>query len=1036
VAIPEKKGSRKYNTYLGLIDFGSSGSLINKELIEYADFDIKLNKKPIKWDTATGTLQTDGSVKVESYYLPQFTRKRQINTSFHMFTKRPKDKYDFILGRDLLRDLGLDIQYSTSQFVWDNIIVDMVPSGYWTQKKISAVAKTWTQRKQPKVEEELHLTQILPADYKSVNIAEIVKKQTHLDSDERNKLQTVQHDFQDLFAGERGNYNGDPITLELLPGSKPFYAKPFSIPKAYQQVTKDEIARLESIGILTKVASSEWAAPTFIIPKKNQTVRVITDFRGLNKCLKRNPYPMPKIPDIFKGMEKFRYATTIDLNMGYYSMQLSEQAKKLCVISLPWGLYQYNVLPMGVKPATDIFQQRMGALFFDMPVVVIYMDDTIVFGYADFNGHLVDVTEVLRRLQAAGMQVNPDKCLWFQPAVTYLGFNITRSGIQPQPDKIQGILNMQQPKTQKDIRRFVGMVNFYRDLYPQRAATLAPLTDLCGQKRKFVWGPEQESAFQKMKDIMAQNTMLTYPQFNKPFIIYTDASERQLGGVVTQDNKPLGFFSKKLTDTQRRYPVTEQELLAITETLKYFKHMLLGHSITIRTDHKNLTHPSSSHTSDRVLRQRLLLEEYGADIEYIQGEKNVVADALSRLPTNELFTFEPDEEFPLDLSIIAAKQLSDTQLTAELAKNPPKYTKIVRDTVTLYAHNTTEAVYVPTSMRASILQWYHTTLQHPGVKCMQATLKENFHWPGVDAAVESLVRTCETCQKCKLTAVRKYGKLPLPANTAIKPWEEVHVDLIGPWDVKYNSSAIPGKGTVEKIRALTVIDKATGWPEFIAIQNKTSYHIAILFDSEWLCRYPRPARVVYDNGSEFVGQEFQELLESYGIKPVATTVRNPRSNGVIERVHSTMGDMLRTMSFKGSDWFVDMQRFLDAVAWAVCVSVNPNIKYSPCHLAFNQDMLFRRAAAVDCNAINKERQKLLTASNEKENQSRVPKQYSPGDQILIVLDADERRSKPKMSAPTKGPFTITRVYTNGTVDINRGNITETINIRRIKPFHI
>jgi hypothetical protein len=99
-------------------------------------------------------------------------------------------------------------------------------------------------------------------------------------------------------------------------------------------------------------------------------------------------------------------------------------------------------------------------------------------------------------------------------------------------------------------------------------------------------------------------------------------------------------------------------------------------------------------------------------------------------------------------------------------------------------------------------------------------------------------------------------------------------------------------------------------------------------------------------------------------------------------------------------------------------------------------MLFRQAAAVDWTTINKERQKLLTASNEKENQSRVPKQYLPGDQILVVLDADERRSKPKMSAPTKGPFTITRVYTNGTVDINRGNITETINIRRIKPFHI
>jgi transposase InsO family protein len=143
------------------------------------------------------------------------------------------------------------------------------------------------------------------------------------------------------------------------------------------------------------------------------------------------------------------------------------------------------------------------------------------------------------------------------------------------------------------------------------------------------------------------------------------------------------------------------------------------------------------------------------------------------------------------------------------------------------------------------------------------------------------------------------------------------VDLIGPWDVKYNSTSVPGKSTIEKIQALTIMDKATGWPEFVAIRNKTSLHIASSFDSEWLCCYPRPAQVVYDNGSEFTRQEFQELLESYGIKPLATTIRNPWSNGVIERVHLTMGGMLRTITFSGSDWLNDMQRTLDAVAWAV-----------------------------------------------------------------------------------------------------------------------
>jgi hypothetical protein len=177
------------------------------------------------------------------------------------------------------------------------------------------------------------------------------------------------------------------------------------------------------------------------------------------------------------------------------------------------------------------------------------------------------------------------------------------------------------------------MVNFYRDLYPRRAETLAPLTDLCGKNKKFVWTEKQDAAFNSMKDIMARDAMLTYPKFDEPFIIYSNSSEHQIGGIVTQDNKPLGFFNKKLTDTQKRYPDIEQELLGITETLKYFHYMLLGHRIIVKTDHQNLTYPSTVHSSNRVLCQRLLLEEYGVDLQHIPGEHNVIADALSRLPT-------------------------------------------------------------------------------------------------------------------------------------------------------------------------------------------------------------------------------------------------------------------------------------------------------------------------------------------------------------------------------------------------------------------
>jgi len=989
---------------------------------------VQIARKKTKWETATGILETKGTTTIENCRLPQFTKNCAVSSTFHLFDKRSADKYDVILGRDLLQAIGMDIHYSTNQFVWDNISINMVPSGYWTKDKISSVAKTWNQR------EEIKLTEILPAAYQPTDVSTIAKQQTHLTSEEQSQLNNVLLDFQDLFLGQCGKFTGEPVTLELIPDANPFYAKPFAIPRAYEQTTKNEIKRLESLGILTQVKASRWAAPTFIIPKKDNTVRVITDFRGLNKCLVRKPYPIPKIPDIFRGMEKFRFATTIDLNMGYYSMPLAEESKQLCVISLPWGLYRYEVLPQGIKPATDIFQQRMNSLYYDMDNVDTFLDDTIVLGHSTFDDHLKDVIEVLKRLLAAGMQVNVAKCKWFQDSVTYLGFIITREGIKPQPEKIQGILHMQRPTTQKQVRRFVGMVNFYRDLYPKRAELLAPLTTLCGQKQKFFWGNEHEDAFKKVKQQIAQETMLTYPQFDQPFIVYTDASEKQIGGVVTQDNKPLGFFSRKLTDTQRRYPVTEQEILAITETLKYFKHMLFGHKITVRTDHKNLTHQLSTHSSDRVLRQRLLLEEYGVELEYIEGEKNVVADALSRLPTEEIFTFDAAVDYPLHLETLAMKQATDDFLAIALQHQPPAYVATKKEGHTIYVCQTTAAIYVPASLRAALLEWYHTNLQHPGIKRMQATVKTNFYWPGIDAAITKLVQTCDVCQQCKITAVKKYGKIPLPAHHKLSPWEEVHVDLIGPWDVRYNSSATPGKSTVEKIMALTIMDKATGWPEFVAIKNKTSYHISILFDSEWLCRYPRPAKVVFDNGTEFTGQEFQELLESYGIKAVPTTVRNPRSNGIIERVHLTMGDMIRTMTFSGSDWFSDMQRALDSVAWAVRTTVNPTIKHSPCHLAFSQDMIFRQAVKIDWDNIHNARLKTLAASNTKENKTRIPIQYAPGDKILIVLDSDERRGQPKMNKPTKGPFIVTKVHHNGTVEINRGHFHETINIRRIKPF--
>ena len=238
----------------------------------------------------------------------------------------------------------------------------------------------------------------------------------------------------------------------------------------------------------------------------------------------------------------------------------------------------------------------------------------------------------------------------------YLGYQISRKGIQPISKKVDAILAIASPRTRKQLRGFIGMVNFYRDMWPKRSELLAPLSSMTSDNVPFKWTEEHNKAFKKIKKTMARDTLLIFPDFNQKFDIHTDASKIQLGAIISQNGKPIAFYSRKLNPAQTRYSTTERELLSIVETLKEFKNILLGQQLVIHTDHQNLIH--NSFTSDRVMRWRLYLEEYSPDIEYIKGPENEAADALSRLPkilnnleqeegTNqvELFSLEEMAEF-------------------------------------------------------------------------------------------------------------------------------------------------------------------------------------------------------------------------------------------------------------------------------------------------------------------------------------------------------------------------------------------------------
>ena len=201
-----------------------------------------------------------------------------------------------------------------------------------------------------------------------------------------------------------------------------------------------------------------------------------------------------------------------------------------------------------------------------------YIDDLLVISKGNWEDHLDKLETVLERLKQAGLKVNAKKSFFGRGELEYLGYWITCKGVMPVPKKIEAIKNIATPKSIRDVRKFVGMVNYYRDMWIRQSDTLAPLTKLCSKSAKFIWKEEQEKAFNTMKKTLCRETILAYPDFSKPFDIHTDASHTQLGAVISQNKRPIAFYSRKLSDAQTRYTTTERELLAIVESLEEFRN--------------------------------------------------------------------------------------------------------------------------------------------------------------------------------------------------------------------------------------------------------------------------------------------------------------------------------------------------------------------------------------------------------------------------------------------------------------------------------
>ena len=1024
-----------------LFDSGSSATLINRNKVRLLH---KTKTEPTRWSTKAGSLKTTRKCKIK-FSLPEFHEGRDIEWNVYVDDNAlQQTKYDMIIGRDLMEHLGFDIMFSEKVMCWDNATAPMRSVDRFDNDEINYLEQEILSMNDPDTIGADRIQEIIDAKYSPADLEAVTKGCKELTVEEQVMLYNLLQKFAPLFDGSLGNWSTEPVDIELKdPNATPYHAKPYPVPYSQEQKLRQEVERLVLYGVLRKINRSEWASPMFTIKKPDDSLRSLADLRELNKRIKRKPFPLPKITDLLLKLEGFMWATSLDLNMGYYHIVLTPNASRLCTIVLPWGKYEYLRLPMGLCNSPDIFQEKMSELMTGLEFVRAYLDDLLIISKGSFKEHLDHLEQVLTRLQTAGLKINATKSTFCSSELKYLGYVINRKGILPHKQKVDAILQMKEPENRRALRRFLGMVNYYRDMWPQRSEILAPLTGLTSKKVKWKWTEECSKAFKKMLNLIAEETLLTYPNFQQPFDVHTDASKLQLGACISQEGKPIAFYSRKLNPAQTRYTTTERELLSIVETLKEFKTILYGQQLNVYTDHANLTYKNFN--TDRVLRWRLFLEEYGPILHYIKGEKNVVADALSRLPTDNNHIkqdleslYMAFESFEQDLNNdFSSHALTYSQLD-KAQKKDKSIMKILQQENSLYhlkdfhgGGKTTslicfkEKIVIPKLLQRHVISWYHTLLCHPGINRTEETIGQHLWWPKMRDQITNYVHSCPTCQRNKRKH-KKYGHVP-PKEAESIPWDVMCIDLIGPYKIRR-------KGKNDLVcRCVTMIDPATGWFEMHQYDDKRSITVANIAEQEWFSRYPWPTQVTFDRGKEFIGQDFRRMIkEDYGIKGKPITVRNPQANAIVERIHQVIGNIIRT--FELEDNYLDEEDpwkgIISATSFAVRSTYHTTLQKTPGQLVFNRDMIFNIQHAANWKIIKQRKQKLINKNNERENSKRIPHEYKTGDLVLL-----RRGNENKYESPYSGPHTILQVNDNGTVRMTVGAVTDTYNIRRLTPYH-
>ena len=461
-----------------------------------------------------------------------------------------------------------------------------------------------------------------------------------LTSEEKQQFIDLITEYQDIFVGPDKKLGQTDLAYHKIDvgNVKPIKIPPRKCPLAQREIINEELDKMLEQNVV-EPSDSPWSAPICLVKKSDGTYRFAIDFRGLNSVTEKDAYPLPNIRQIFDTLSGSKWYNTIDCASGYWQVPLHPDSKKYTAFATPTrGLFHFLVMSFGLSNAGSTFERLvenvLGPLQWEK--CICYLDDVIIFG-SDFKTTLDNLRAVFSRFRMAKLRLKTSKCKFFQREISFLGHIATENGTLCDPEKTAAIQNWPRPKNAKEIRSFLGLVNFYRS-YIKDCATLAfPLNNLTRKHVRFKWDEKCEESFNALKQCLMTPPILAYPTRTGKFILQTDSSGYGIGAILSQEQDGrevvISYGSKTLNKSQQNYCTTMRELYAVVYFMRYYKHYLMGRHFEVHTDHASLVWIKNFKDADGMLARWLtIIDTFDFSIFHKKASQMHHVDALSRIP--------------------------------------------------------------------------------------------------------------------------------------------------------------------------------------------------------------------------------------------------------------------------------------------------------------------------------------------------------------------------------------------------------------------